>query len=255
MARAACRSGGARLGAVGLVDGWHQRAGRCPQRNQTPLGQKADLVDQHPVPRVGHQQHERIVACDQGQHRFALGHRAGDEGQGRRFGRDVARVHGVFAQPRGNHAAQLVLRERAAVHQDLPDGPLHALAALALLRLQAILQRGNRQQARMRHGLTQVPRLAHGGVGRGKLLPQRVRTLRARTVGGCCGRVLWAGAGAGAEVAASVMGRADSQAQFVIHRDGCVVRELFALVNVFSARQRRDRRGGQVVHTTTKNPR
>jgi len=190
VARAACRSGGARLGAVGLVDGWHQRAGRCPQRNQTPLGQKADVVDQHPVPRVGHQQHERIVACDQGQHRFALGHRAGDEGQGRRFGRDVARVHGVFAQPRGNHAAQLVLRERAAVHQDLPDGPLHALAALALLRLQAILQRGNRQQARMRHGLTQVPRLAHGGVGRGKLLPQRVRTLRARTVGGCCGRVL-----------------------------------------------------------------
>ena len=82
--------------------------------------EKPQFVQQHAIERVGHQQHQRVIAGNQRQHRFTLCHRPGHHGQGRRIGGDVAGVHGVVAQPRGNNLAQLLLGQDTVIHQDLP---------------------------------------------------------------------------------------------------------------------------------------
>ena len=162
--------------------------------------------------------------------------RHGDEGQGRRLlWRDVAGVHGVFAQPGGDHAAQLVLGEppvppgsgrwaaarRCRAPPAAPAGPLPGPCG---------------QQPRVDQRLARCRALPTGGVGGGDLAPQRPAlgaklAGRVREGGRRCwrrssGQRGWGGLGHGS--------------QCVIHRDGCVVRNFSPLVNVFSARQLRD---------------
>ncbi len=93
-------------------------------------------------------------------------------------------MHGVVAQPRGNNLAQLLLGQDTVIHQDLPDQPVLPGAALLLLGMQAVLQGRRGQHAGVDQRLTQVPRLADGGMGGGELFPQGFRIGRAESVGG-----------------------------------------------------------------------
>ena len=188
---------GARLGlqvhAVGLGDGRPQGTGGGAQRNEPPLGQKAQLVEQHAVAGVGHEQHQRVLAGQQGQHRFALGHRTRYQRQRDRVGRQVAGVHHVFAQPAVNHMLELVLRHVAAVHQDLAHLAPHADFVLGFLGLQAVQQRAFADDAGLQQRLAQVARLSHHRMGGGDQFPQGGRIRGGKTLWRRGGKRFWRG--------------------------------------------------------------
>ena len=166
------------VNAVGLGDGRSQGTRRSFDGNQPPLGQKAQLAEQHPVVRVGHEQRQGFVAHQQGQHRFALGHGAGHQGQGVRLWLQVGGVDHVLAQPGGNHLPQLVLAEVMLLHQDLANRACVPFVPFLLLGLQAAGQCRRCDQPGRQQRLPQMAGLAKGRVWRRKQHPQSIRALR-----------------------------------------------------------------------------
>ena len=162
------------VGAVGPGNGGQQGARRGLHRHQPPLGEKAQLIEQHAVQRVGHQHHQRVLARQQGQHGFALGHGARHQRQRGGVGGQLAGVHHVPAQPAANHLAQPLLRQVALGHQDLAHGAVLPTLTLLLLDLQAAQQRCRCDQPSLHQRLAQVVRIAHQGVRRIHQPPQAV---------------------------------------------------------------------------------
>ena len=231
--------------AVGFGDGRQEGAWGSLQRNQSPLGQKAQFVEQHAVVRVRHQKYQRVFAGQQRQHGFALGHRAGHQRQRYRIGRQVGGVHHVFAQPAADDVLELLLRHVALVHQDLADLASDASFLIALLGPQAVEQGTFADDAGMQEGLPQMAGFPYHRVRRGDQFPEGVRILGRKALGRCRGGVSGMGA-----ISMKVRRRQQalrSEREVVIHGDGCVVRKLLVLVDMLGARQGRERGGGQVV--------
>ena len=168
---------GLQMHAVGLGDGRHQGAGRGLQRNQAPLGQKAQFVEQHAVVRVRHQKYQRVFAGQQRQHGFALGHRTRYQRQRDGIGRQVTGVHHVFAQPAADDVLDLLLRHVALFHQDLADLASDASFLIASLCLQTTDQRAFADDAGVQKGLPQVAGFPYHRVRRGDQFPEGVRIL------------------------------------------------------------------------------
>mgnify|MGYP005613511175 CR=1 FL=1 len=150
---------------VGFGDGRQEGAWGSLQRNQSPLGQKAQFVEQHAVVRVRHQKYQRVFAGQQRQHGFALGHRTRYQRQRDGIGRQVAGVHHVFAQPAADDMLDLLLRHVALFHQDLADLASDASFLIASLCLQTTDQRAFADDAGVQKGLPQVAGFPHHRVG------------------------------------------------------------------------------------------